>query len=171
MSVAVRLPDDVMSVVRALPRPPLPEVHWSPSERWIVKVRPLGHVAPELVKPLLDALGAELDGAPPVACRLGPATIRPGGQWLGVRVAGLEEIGAVVFEATAPLVPVTHPQPFHAELVLASGRVPRELGGVPLEAAWTADRLVLVADRSGPGRPRLEDLGEITLDGTLPPEV
>jgi hypothetical protein len=73
----------------------------------------------------------------------------------------------VVFDATSPIVPVTHPQPFHTELVLAAGRVPRELGGRPLQAAWTADRLVLVADRSAPGRPRLVDLGTITLDGPI----
>ena len=73
---------------RALPRPPLPDVHWSTPERWIVKVRPLGHVAADLVDPLLDALRHELDGAPAVECRLGPATVRPGGQWLCVPVRG-----------------------------------------------------------------------------------
>jgi hypothetical protein len=165
LSVAVRLPDDVTALVRALPRPPLPDVTWSPPERWIVKVRPLGHVAEDLVETLLDTLAAELDGAPPVECRMGPATIRPGGQWLGVPVAGLEELGAVVFAATSPIVPVTHPQPFHAELVLASGRIPREFGGTPLAATWRAHRVALVADRSGPGRPRLVDVGEVPLTG------
>jgi hypothetical protein len=167
LAVAVRPPDDILAVVRALPRPPLPEVTWSAPERWIVKVRPLGHVAVELVDPLLEALADELQGAPPVRCRMGPATIRPGGQWLAVPVSGLEEIGEVVFAATTPIVPVTHPQPFHAEIPLASGRVPRELGGVPLQASWTADTLVLVADRSAPGRPKLVDVGEIPLDGEL----
>lgn len=165
LAVVVRLPPEVLALVRSVPRPPLPRVAWSPPERWIVKVRPLGHVAPDLVVPLLDALGAELDGAPPVECRLGPATIRPGGSWLGVPVHGLEEVAGVVFAATTPIVPVTHPQPFHAELVLASGRIPRELGGLPLEATWTADRLLLVADRSGPGRPNLVDVGEVPLTG------
>jgi hypothetical protein len=62
----------------------------------------------------------ELDGAPAAACRLGPATRRLGGQWLGVPVAGLDDLSAVVFEATEELVPVTHPQPY-------------ELAGFPLE--------------------------------------
>jgi hypothetical protein len=31
------------------------------------------------------------------------------------------------------LVPVTHPQPFQADVVLARGRVPRELASFPLE--------------------------------------
>jgi hypothetical protein len=163
LSVAVRPTDAVISLIRALPRPPLPDVHWSTPERWIVKVRPLGHVAADLVDPLLEALRDELDGAPAVECRLGPATVRPGGQWLGVPVRGLEEIGAAVFAATSPVVPVTHPQPFHTELVLASGRVPRELAGTPLAATWRADRLILVADRSAPGRPNLVDVTDIHL--------
>jgi hypothetical protein len=165
LSVAVRPPEGVVSLIRALPRPPLPGVHWSTPERWIIKVRPLGHVAPALVDPLVEALRDELDGAPAVTCRLGPATVRPGGQWLGVPVGGLEEIGAAVFAATSPVVPVTHPQPFHAELVLASGRVPRELAGTPVEARWQADRLVLVADRSAPSRPKLVDVADIPLTG------
>jgi hypothetical protein len=165
MSIAVRPTDAVVSLIQALPRPPLPGVHWSPPERWIVKVRPLGHVPADLVNPLLEALRDELDGAPAVECRLGPATARPGGQWLCVPVRGLEEIGAAVFEATSPIVPVTHPQPFHAELVLATGRVPRELAGTPVAATWRADRLVLVADRSAPGRPNLVDLADVPLIG------
>jgi hypothetical protein len=155
----------VIASVAALPRPPLPDVTWSLPERWIIKVRPLGHVPPVLVDPLLDVLGEELEGAPPVECRLGPATVRYAGQWLAVPVSGLEELGEVVFAATTSLVPVTHPQPFSTDLSLATGRVPRELGGVPLSATWTADRLVLVADRSAPGRPNLVDLGVIPLDG------
>ena len=46
---------------------------------------------------------------------------------------GLEDLAAVVFEATERLVPVTHPQPFQADVVLARGRVPRELASFPLE--------------------------------------
>ena len=114
--------------------------------------------------PLVEALRDELEGAPAAECRLGPATARPGGQWLRPR-GGLEEIGAAVFEATTPVVPVTHPQPFHAELVLATGRVPRELAGTPVAATWRADRLVLVADRSAPGRPNLVDVADIPLTG------
>lgn len=165
LAIAVRPPDDVLAVVRALPRPALPDVTWTAEQRWLVKVRPLGHVDLDVVEPLLDALLDELDGAPPVECRLGPATVRPGGQWLCVPVTGLEEIGAAVFAATSPIVPVTHPQPFHTELVLATGRVPRDLAGVQLAARWRSDRLVLVADRSAPNHPNLVDVGEVTLDG------
>jgi len=129
----------------------------------MVKVRPLGYVDDRTVPPLIDALKAELDGAPAVECVLGPATRRIGGQWLGAPVAGLDNLAAVVFEATERLVPVTHPQPFQADIVLARGRVPKELAGRPVSAWWTARSLSLVADRSSPGAPRYENLAKIPL--------
>jgi hypothetical protein len=68
-----------------------------------------------------------------------------------------------VFDATVGLVPVTHPQPFRADVVLARGRVPAALAGEPVEARWTAVAVALVADRSAPGGPRLVDLAEFPL--------
>jgi 2'-5' RNA ligase len=163
--VAVRPPPEVVALLSALDRPALPGVRWSLPEQWLVKLRPLGQVDERVVPALRDALGAELDGAPAVACRLGPVTRRLGGQWLGAPVHGLDELAAVVFEATQELVPVTHPQPFQADLVLARGRVPRELAGRPVTGSWTARSVSLVADRSGPGTPRFEDLASYPLEG------
>ncbi|HEY2959313.1 MAG TPA: hypothetical protein VGM21_14080 [Actinomycetota bacterium] len=163
--VAVWPPPAVVAALAALDRPELPGVRWSLPEQWMVKVRPLGHVDQRLVAPLLDVLGAELDGAPAPRCVLGPATRRPGGQWLAAPVAGLDELAAVVFEVTENLVPVTHPQPFQADLVLARGRVPKELAGLPVTASWTARSVALVADRSSPWAARYEDLGVIPLGG------
>jgi len=165
LSVAVRPPPEVVALLSALDRPALPGVRWSLPEQWLVKLRPLGRVDERVVPALRDALGAELDGAPAVACRLGPVTRRLGGQWLGAPVHGLDELAAVVFEATQELVPVTHPQPFQADLVLARGRVPRELAGRPVAGSWTARSVSLVADRSGPGTPRFEDLASYPLEG------
>jgi len=88
---------------------------------------------------------------------------RLGGQWLGAPVAGLDDLAAVVFEVTGELVPVTHPQPFQADVVLARGRVPKELAGRPVSASWTARSVSLVADRSSPRGPRYEDLAAIPL--------
>ena len=163
MFVAVWPPPDVVAVLSALERPPVPGVRWSTPAQWMVKLRPLGHVGDQVVASLLDALEAELDGAPPADCVLGPATRQLGGQWLGVPVAGLDELAASVFAATEELVPVTHPQPFRADLVLARGRVPRELAGRPVSASWTARSVSLVADRSSPAAARYERLGAITL--------
>jgi 2'-5' RNA ligase len=165
LSVAVRPPPEVVALLSALDRPALPGVRWSLPEQWLVKLRPLGQVDERVVPALRDALGAELDGAPAVACRLGPVTRRLGGQWLGAPVHGLDDLAAVVFEATQELVPVTHPQPFQADLVLARSRVPRELAGRPVAGSWTARSVSLVADRSGPGTPRFEELASYPLEG------
>jgi len=42
--------------------------------------------------------------------------------------------------------------------VLATGRVPAEVGGEPLDGTWRPTEVALVADRSAPGKPRLVDL-------------
>jgi 2'-5' RNA ligase len=164
LSVAVWPPAEVVATLAGLDRPRLAGVRWSTPEQWLVKLRPLGHVADRVVAPLAAALSAELAGAPAVACRLGPATRRLGGQWLGAPVEGLDDLAAVVFDATAELVPVTHPQPFRADVVLARGRVPRELAGRPVGASWTARSVSLVADRSSPAAARFEDLASFPLE-------
>jgi hypothetical protein len=152
-----------MAVLAELERPEIAGVRWSLPEQWMVKLRPLGYVEDRVVPPLIDVLEAELDGAPTAECTLGPAARRIGGDWLGAPVAGLDELAAVVFEVTSELVPVTHPQPFRADVVLARGRVPRELAGLPVCARWTARSVALVADRSSPRAPRFENLTEIEL--------
>jgi hypothetical protein len=121
-----------------------------------------------VVAPLREALAAELDGAPAVVCRLGPATRRLGGQWLGAPVHGLDELAGVVFEATQELVPVTHPQPFQADLVLARGRVPAELAGRPVAGSWTARSVSLLADRSSPQAVRFQELASFPLEDPGP---
>ena len=163
LSVATWPPDHVVAVLLGLDRPTVPGVRWSKPGQWLVKVRPLGHVDDRVVPPLIDALEAELDGAPAVECVLGPVTRRLGGQWLGAPVAGLDDLAAVVFDATESLVPVTHPQPFRADIVLARGRVPREVVGLPVSAAWTCRSVSLVADRSSFEIARYEDLAAIPL--------
>ncbi len=164
LSVALWPPPAVVAVLAALDRPAVAGVLWSAPEQWMVKVRPLGHVDEREVATALQAvLEAELDGAPAPTCVLGPATRRLGGQWLGAPVGGLDELAAVVFEVTARLVPVTHPQPFRADVVLARGRVPKELAGQPVTASWVAHSVSIVADRSAPGSARFEDLAVFPL--------
>jgi 2'-5' RNA ligase len=168
LSVAVRPPPEVVALLSALDRPALPGVRWSLPEQWLVKLRPLGQVDERVVPALRDALEAELDGAPAIACRLGPLTRRLGGQWLGAPVHGLDELAAVVFEATQELVPVTHPQPFQADLVLARGRVPRDLAGRPVAGSWTARSVALLADRSSPQAVRFQELASFPLEDPGP---
>lgn len=161
--VALWPPPKVIGLLSALDRPAVPGVRWSKPEQWMVTVRPLGYVPRRVVPPLVEVLQAELDGAPAVHCVLGPATRRIGGQWLGAPVGGLDELAAVVFEATEELVPVTHPQPFQADIVLARGRVPKELAGGPVRGSWIGSELCLVADRSSPRAARYENLAVVAL--------
>lgn len=163
LAVVVWPPAEVVAVLRDLDRPAVTGVHWSSPAQWMVKLRPLGHVDAGAIDPLREVLDRELAGAPAPTCVLGPATRRIAGQWLGAPVAGLDELAAVVFEVTEDLVPVTHPQPFEADVVLARGRVPSRLAGTPLSARWTALGLALVADRSSPSGPRFEDLLTVPL--------
>jgi hypothetical protein len=97
LSVALPMPPDVLDVLGALPRPPAPRVIWVRPEQLMVKLRPLGHVDPGLVDPLVEALQDELAGASPVTCTLGPRTCRLAGQWLAVPVRGVDDLGAAVF--------------------------------------------------------------------------
>jgi 2'-5' RNA ligase len=169
LAVAIRPPADVVELLRALPRPPTPRVTWAAPEQLMVKLRPLGHVDPGLVDPLVEALRDELAGAPAVTCTLGPATCRSASQWLAVPVTGLDDLAAAVFDATVGIVPVTHPQPFRADVVVARGRAPATLAGVPVHATWSAQEVALVADRSAPGHPHLVDLAAFPLGGGKPP--
>ncbi|HEY0778640.1 MAG TPA: hypothetical protein VGD56_11800, partial [Gemmatirosa sp.] len=105
LSVAVRPSPEIRERLAQLPRPPRAGFSWTVPERWIVKLRPLGHVPDLLVAPLVDALGAALAGAPAPTCTLGPATVRPAGSWLYAPVVGLDELADEVFAATEHLVP------------------------------------------------------------------
>lgn len=165
MSFAVRPPDEVVALLAALPRPVVDGVTWTAPERWIVKLRPLGHVPVELFNPLIDAVADELDGAPPVRVTLGSPVRRYGGQQLCAPVSGLDELSSVIFAATEPLVAVTHPQPFFGELALANGRIPTHLAGAELRTDWVVTGVSLVADRSSPQVVKLADVATITLNG------
>ncbi len=163
LAFAVRPPAEVTAVVAAAARPVVDGVAWTPAQRWIVKLRPLGHVSDDLHEQLIRAVDAELEGAAPVRVSLG-SSVRRLGQQLCAPVDGLDDLAAAVFDATEALVPVTHPQPFRAELVLAAGRIPRGLE-VDLHAEWTVREITLIADRSSPRGPRLDDVGTIVLAG------
>jgi hypothetical protein len=146
---------EVQEALAAYPRPDTPGLRWSMPTQWFVKIRPLGYVEEALVPELTDVLRAELDGAPATPVSLGP--VSPKG-WLHAPVTGLDDLTAVVFEVTEPLVPVTHPQPWHAELVLArAAKIPRQLVA-PLEGSWTVEAVSLAKGTRGTEGPGYEDL-------------
>jgi hypothetical protein len=165
LSFAVRLPPAVVSAVAGMPRPPVEGVEWTLPDRWIVKLRPLGHVRDELRQQLVDAAEAALDGAGPTAVHLGPAVRRYSNQQLCLPVCDLRPLAEAIFDGTAPIVPVTHPQPIHTDLVLAGGRIPQRLLDLHVPASWTVTEVLLIADRSSPRGVRLEDIVSFGLGG------
>jgi hypothetical protein len=165
VSFAVRPPDDIVAVLAAMPRRPVEHLTWTVPARWIIKLRPLGHVPVQLYDGLIDAVADELDGAPPLRVGFGPTVRRYGGQQLSVPVSGLDELSEIIFAATEPLVPVTHPQPFHADVVLANGRIPADLAGTDVRAEWVVTGVSLVADRSSPRAVRLAEVASVLLSG------
>ena len=164
LSFALRPTPEVLAEVAALYRPALPGVTWREAPRWLVTLRPLGHVPTATWQPLLDAVRGELAGAVPLPVVFGPSLRRYRNQQLSLPALGCDELVAAVLEASEPLVPVTHPQPLYPDLVLAGGRIPAELAGWRPDAGWTAREVLLVADRSSPRGARLEDVGRITFN-------
>jgi hypothetical protein len=82
------------------------------------------------------------------------------GSWLRVELLGLDELRDVVFEATMPIVPVSHPKslPWAPVLPLRKDRSPKELVH-PLSGRWTVGEVVLargVRDRDGHGYETVE---------------
>jgi hypothetical protein len=116
---------------------------WSSPSQWLVNVRPLGRVHPETVPALVDALAFELDGMPKPTAALQPPRH---GEWLRVEVLGLDELRDVVFEATTPIVPITHPRsvPWTPVVPLRRDRSPKELVH-PLSGSWAVGEVVLAA--------------------------
>jgi 2'-5' RNA ligase len=162
--VAVRPPAEIVEAVAAALPTSAPGVEPIDPGRWILKLRPLGHVATRLVDPLVAALEESLDGAPARAVTLGSTERRWAGRALCVPVAGVDDLAEAVFEATERLVPVTHPQPYYAHLMVAAGRIPRGADGTAVVGGWTVSDVRLVADRSSPRGVRLEDLAVLELD-------
>lgn len=118
---------------------------WVGPEQWLVNVRPLGHVGPELVPRLVEVLSFELDGMPKPTAKLRAPNH---GSWLWIPVEGLEELRDVVFEATIPLIPVTHPKslPWTPALPLRKDRSPKDLVH-PIAGSWRVGEVVLAKGR------------------------
>ena len=148
--VGAWLPPKVQQVVADYPRPAAGDVRWSTPSQWLVNIRPMGDCPAAVIPALADALRFELDGAPKVKVTFAPV-YREG--WLMVPVSGLEDLVSVVFDATEPIVPVTHRQQWRAAVVLARGRATKELEQ-PLTAGWTVSSVSLAKatrTKDGPG--------------------
>ncbi|HVM52271.1 MAG TPA: hypothetical protein VM262_03655 [Acidimicrobiales bacterium] len=159
--VGVWPPPLVQRALAAYPRGDLDG--WSTPGEWLINVRPLGRVEPAVVTELLDVLSFELDGMP--APRAALQTPRHG-EWLRVEVAGLDELRDVVFEATTPIVPVTHPKslPWAPVLPLRKDRSPKELVH-PLTGSWSVEEVVLAEGTRRGGAYHYETVATVPLGG------
>lgn len=161
LAVGVWPPSEVMATLACLDRPTTTGVRWSVPEQWIVTVRPLGHVAERLVPELVEALGSALAGWPAVACTVGPATRRLGGQWLGAPVAGLDDLAGVIFE-------VTSDRAGHPSAALPSGHRPRPRAGAKRDLWPPGLRVVDRRRRVARRRPLLSARDALRRSGALP---
>jgi 2'-5' RNA ligase len=152
--------DAMRDAIESYPRPDRDDLRWSTPSQWLVKLRPLGHVRDEVVGELVEVLAAELDGAPATTASFGPVARRG---WLVAPVIGLDELTATIFEVTERLVPVTHPQPIHPELVLARG--PKLTADLvhPLDGTWSVRSIALARGTRGPDGPGYTDVTSFAL--------
>jgi len=134
----------VLAALREYPRPE-GATSWATEQQWMVNVRPLGHVSDAVASELIEALEFELDGMPKPKARL---QTPKHGSWLRSPVDGLDELRDVVFEATVPIVPVTHPKslPWEVALPLSRERASKDLVH-PLDVSWTVGEVVLAKGR------------------------
>jgi hypothetical protein len=143
--VGVWPPKKAMQVLADYPRPGGTD-GWATEQQWLVNVRPLGSCTDAVADDLLDALRFELDGMPKPKASFGAVLA---GSWLRVAIDGLDELRDVVFEATMPIVPVTHPKslPWEVAIPLRRDRSPKDLVAPLPATTWTVSELVLAAGR------------------------
>jgi len=164
--VAVLPPEDVLDRLAVLPRPEADGLRWTDRHQWHVTLRFLGTVSE--VEPVVAALGGVGAAVGPVRAVLGPAVGRFGKRILHVPVAGLDDIAAVVADATAHLGKPPDDRPFTGHVTLA--RVARtakadlrDLTGALVEAEWEVEAVCLVASHLSPVGARYEVLDRFDL--------
>ena len=149
--VAVLPPPDVVGAIDALPRPEEPGVRWEPPGLAHVTLRFLGDVEPETV---VDRLSGR--ALPSATAVLGPQVSRLGRSIVCVPVAGLDELAAVVGEATDGVGEPPAPR-FAGHVTVARLRNRAACGIAGRRFAATFDVTEIMLLRSQPaadGRPR-----------------
>jgi RNA 2',3'-cyclic 3'-phosphodiesterase len=173
---------DLVDRLRADSRVPgAARLRWAVSDNLHLTMRFLGATPPARVPDVVAAADAAVAGLDPIDVRLAgggafPSAARPRVVWLGIsrgapelaRLAGRlgEELAA---RGWAP-----DDRPFRAHLTLgrsdgiagaAEAVAALELAARDLDAAWTADRLVVYRSVLGHGPPQYEPLAAARLEG------
>ena len=169
--VAVWPSPEVAGVLESIARPEDPSVRWTTPDQWHVTLRFLGEMAEDDVPSLVRALDA-VRSQPPRRATMGPATARLGRHVLMVPVAGLDDLGQAVSDASRAFGSAPDDRPFTGHLTLARGRgghaVPAALAGQPAAGSWPVTEVALVRSHLGPAGACYETLAVIALDGAIP---
>lgn len=140
---------EVRSVLRALPSDDEPGVRRVAPQNWHVTLRFVGDAEPDAAVALLTETAL-----PRAVARLGPAIERLDARQVVVPVAGVDELAAVVRDATAPIGELDR-RPFRGHLTIARTR-PRartRLLGASIDTAFTVHEVALVASQLTPDGP------------------
>lgn len=142
--VAVWPPPAVVAQLDALPRPDEPGVRWVAPTQWHLTLRFLGEADPDVADSALSNLRL-----PATEVTLGPAISRLGRSVVVVPAAGLDQLAAVVHEATATIGRPPDPRPFAGHLTLARLRHRAACGvaGAPFRASFRVTEVALVESR------------------------
>jgi 2'-5' RNA ligase len=162
--VAVWPPDEVLSLIAALPRPEVEGLRWTTRDQWHVTLRFFGAVELESASTALRSVSA-----PRATAVLGPETGRFGKGVLHVPVSGLDEVATAVVGATAAVGQAPEPRPFRGHLTLARARDRRRgvdlrpFVGTPVSATWPVSELCLVESRLSPKGANYEVVETVSL--------
>lgn len=170
--VAVWPSAEVRRHLRAIDRPDLDGVRWTPEERWHITLRFLGEV--DDAAPVVEAVTAARAGVVPPMAELGER-VEQLGAVAAVPVAGLDDLAATVIAATAPMGQPPDDRPFHGHVTVARARgrarLPASVAGRPAVSpdaagrSWTVATVDVVRSVLGPDH-RYETLASVALGGT-----
>ncbi len=157
MFVAVWPSQEALDALSGLTRPGYPDLRWTPPERCHATLRFFGNVETDDVPAVCDALQHAVARRLPCRAVLGPSTVRLGRSVLAVPVAGLDELGTAVVDATRWWGRPPEDRPFVGHLTVARGRggrpVPTKAAGQAVQGAWDVTGVTLVSSRLGPDGP------------------
>jgi len=146
--VAVRPPDEVVEMLRALPRKDQRGVRFVPPENWHATLRFLGDA---YIDDVAEALSrAEL---PAAEARLGPAIDMLGSHSVMAPVAGLDQLARAVDAATEGLGTLEPRPSYRGHITVARvkrGAIVRKVVGMLCDATFEVDEVALVESRLRP---------------------